>query len=175
MKNFKMTTGGYQTKCRALLNSGPCAATWVTGPRNQHYVGARCFAWQAPHRAQACRVWLCRLYTAQLWGTPFTIPSAWQPCQRCLQPALDSGCDPQLWDREAILAMGWCPHIQILPSSRGSGSSSFASPFLLGISETRFSTKLRCPGSTRVLLGKHPLLRVDRPLAALLLTFGVCS
>lgn len=71
--------------------------------------------------------------------------------------------------------MGRGPHAQILPSSQGSGSSFFAPPLLLGISETRFSVKLRCPGSTRVLLGKLPLLRADRPPAALLLTFGVCS
>lgn len=71
--------------------------------------------------------------------------------------------------------MGWGPHAQILPSSQGSGSSFFAPPILLGISETRFSAKLRCPGSTWALLGKLPLLRADRPPAALLLTFGVCS
>ena len=71
--------------------------------------------------------------------------------------------------------MGWGPHAQILPSSQGSGNYFFAPPILLGISETRFSAKLRSPGSTRALLGKLPLLRADRPPAALLVTVGVCS
>ena len=121
MKNLKMTTSGYQTS----------ATVPVTCPRNQHYIGARCFEWQEPHRTQAGRVWSCRLYTAQLWGIPFTLWPTWRPCQRSPQPALDSGHDPQLWDREATWTWAGVLTPRFSPPARVLETTSSLLPFSL--------------------------------------------
>lgn len=101
---FKTATARYETMCRATFNALPMLAQ-VTCPQNQHCFQARFFEWQKPHRTQVCTVWLCRLYTAQVEGTPFTLWSTWQPCQRSLQLAPDSGSDPEPGDKG--LASAW--------------------------------------------------------------------